>query len=64
MSSQEREQVLASYRGRVLPDDHPLVLEVARVLDRLRPHAHGMQSSEMRLSVIAEDQPNAFVTPG
>lgn len=58
-------QILAEYRGKILPEHHPLHRMVERVLERLIPHS-GLPAETNRWTVhlINDDTKNAFVLPG
>lgn len=64
MGEQSYREVLAEYRGRILPDHHPLSLMVDRILRRLIPLAP-IPGANWRVHVIHDDSMmNAFVLPG
>ncbi|RMJ21701.1 mitochondrial inner membrane [Aspergillus sp. HF37] len=64
MGRQQYDQVLASSRGRILPDNHPIARSVNRVLGRLIPEAP-IEGADWRVHVINDDSmANAFVLPG
>ena len=60
------EETVRQYRGKILPENHPYTVLVARVVERLLPATHGLSASEeWRVHVIDDpDQKNAFVLPG
>ncbi|KAJ5755433.1 hypothetical protein N7533_004976 [Penicillium manginii] len=64
MGAESYREVLASERGKVLPDSHPLTKSVDRVLQRLIPMAD-IEGAEWKVHVIKDDgNANAFVLPG
>ena len=59
------QQVLQQYQGKVLPANHPMTVQVARVVERLLPTTGGLAGEDWRVHVIDEPQEkNAFVMPG
>ncbi|KAJ9609045.1 metalloendopeptidase [Cladophialophora chaetospira] len=57
--------VLNEFRGKVLPTDHPLTVQVARVVEKLLPTTRGLGGDDWRVHVIDDpEQKNAFVMPG
>ncbi|KAE8380308.1 TCP-1/cpn60 chaperonin family-domain-containing protein [Aspergillus bertholletiae] len=57
-------EVLNENRGNILPDHHPLTMQVNRVLQRLIPQAP-IEGADWRVHVIKDDSMlNAFVLPG
>ena len=59
--------LLSDYRGRMLPQDHPNVVVVKRVLDRLLPAVEKVmgKKTDWRVHVINDPKTeNAFVIPG
>ena len=64
MGRESYEEVLSSYRGGILPDNHPTTAMVKRVLDRLIPVAP-VKGATWEVHVIKDDgMMNAFVLPG
>ncbi|KAJ5596018.1 peptidase [Penicillium hetheringtonii] len=64
MGKQSYREILVQERGKVLPDYHPLVKYVDRVLQRLIPEAP-IEGAEWKVHVIKDDgMANAFVLPG
>jgi predicted Zn-dependent protease len=64
MGRRQYDQVLASNRGQILPDNHPIARSVNRVLGRLIPEAP-IEGADWRVHVINDDSmANAFVLPG
>ena len=64
MGMAQYKQVMQEYRGRILPDWHPNVRLVRRVLARLIP-ASGLEGQNWEVHVIDDKQQmNAFVIPG
>lgn len=64
MGKQQYGQVINEFKGRILPEWHPHVKMVRRVLERLIP-ASGLDGQEWEVNVIDdEEQLNAFVIPG
>ena len=58
-------EVLQEFRGKVLPADHPLTMQVARVVEKLLPTTRGLAGDDWRVHVIDDpEQKNAFVMPG
>jgi predicted Zn-dependent protease len=59
------ESLLQEFRGKVLPANHPLTVQVARVVEKLLPTTHGLAGGDWRVHVIDDpQQKNAFVLPG
>ncbi|KIW72900.1 hypothetical protein PV04_01061 [Phialophora macrospora] len=59
------ESLLQEFRGKVLPADHPLTVQVARVVEKLLPTTRGLAGDDWRVHVIDDpQQKNAFVLPG
>ncbi|KAJ5984297.1 hypothetical protein N7481_006396 [Penicillium waksmanii] len=64
MGAESYREILASERGKVLPDYHPLTKSVDRILQRLIPMAD-IEGAEWKVHVIKDDgMANAFVLPG
>ncbi|KAF7587404.1 hypothetical protein BBP40_007264 [Aspergillus hancockii] len=64
MGEQSYQEVLDEVRGRILPQHHPLTMEVNRVLQRLIPQA-SIDGADWKVHVIQDDgMMNAFVLPG
>ena len=64
MGKQQYEQIINQFGGRILPEWHPHVKLVRRVLERLIP-ASGLEGQEWEVNVIDDKaQLNAFVIPG
>ncbi|MCJ1307360.1 hypothetical protein MMC25_001006 [Agyrium rufum] len=64
LGKQNYEQIMRQYRGKILPDHHPDVRTVHRVLNRLIP-ASGLQDLAWKVHVIDDkEEMNAFVIPG
>ncbi|KAL9117763.1 MAG: hypothetical protein Q9187_005699, partial [Circinaria calcarea] len=64
MGEQQYQQIINEFRGRILPEWHPHVKLVRRVLERLIP-ASGLEGQEWEVNVIDDKaQLNAFVIPG
>ncbi|ETI28559.1 hypothetical protein G647_01009 [Cladophialophora carrionii CBS 160.54] len=59
------ESLLQEFRGKVLPAEHPLTMQVARVVEKLLPTTRGLAGDNWRVHVIDDpQQKNAFVLPG
>lgn len=60
------DQVKEQYRGQILSDHDPRVLQVRKVLERLLPFAEGEGLRDLNWEVTVIDSPeqNAFVAPG
>ncbi|EXJ64608.1 hypothetical protein A1O7_00945 [Cladophialophora yegresii CBS 114405] len=59
------ESLLQDFRGKVLPAEHPLTMQVARVVEKLLPTTRGLAGDNWRVHVIDDpQQKNAFVLPG
>lgn len=58
------QQTLEQYADQILPASHPSHQLVARVLQRLIPHAGLSEREEWEVHVIQDPQENAFVVPG
>lgn len=57
--------VLQEFRGKVLPSDHPMTVQVSRVVEKLLPTTRGLAGDDWRVHVIDDpEQKNAFVMPG
>jgi Zn-dependent protease with chaperone function len=54
---------MQQYKGKMLPENHPMTRMCERVVARLAP-ATGMEGVDWKVHVIDEDIPNAFVIPG
>lgn len=54
---------MQQYKGKMLPENHPMTKMCERVVARLAP-ATGMEGVDWKVHVINEDIPNAFVIPG
>ncbi|KAJ5090292.1 hypothetical protein N7532_008976 [Penicillium argentinense] len=64
MGAETYREILATERGKILPEDHPLTRMVDRVLQRLIPEAP-IPGANWKVHVINDpDQANAFVIPG
>ncbi|KAJ9297519.1 hypothetical protein DTO271G3_4294 [Paecilomyces variotii] len=64
MGEQSYREIMQQYRGRILPDNHPLTIEVRQVMKRLIPQAP-IQGADWKVHVIQDDsEMNAFVLPG
>ncbi|KAE8326507.1 TCP-1/cpn60 chaperonin family-domain-containing protein [Aspergillus sergii] len=64
MGRQSYQEVLNENRGRILPEYHPLTMQVNRVLQRLIPQAP-IEGADWKVHVIKDDSMlNAFVLPG
>ncbi|KAE8392410.1 peptidase family M48-domain-containing protein [Aspergillus alliaceus] len=64
MGKQSYEEVLNEARGRILPEHHPITMQVSRVLQRLIPQAP-IEGADWKVHVIKDDDMlNAFVLPG
>ncbi|KAE8167067.1 TCP-1/cpn60 chaperonin family-domain-containing protein [Aspergillus tamarii] len=64
MGRQSYLEVLNENRGSILPEHHPLTMQVNRVLQRLIPQAP-IEGADWRVHVIKDDSMlNAFVLPG
>ncbi|RDW81233.1 M48 family metallopeptidase [Aspergillus mulundensis] len=64
MGEQSYQEVLRDWRGRMLPESHPLTVMVNRVLHRLVPLAP-IEGADWEVHVIQDDNMvNAFVLPG
>ncbi|OOO09798.1 peptidase M48 Ste24p [Aspergillus oryzae] len=64
MGRQSYQEVLNENRGRILPEYHPLTMQVNRVLQRLIPQAP-IEGADWKVHVIKDDNMlNAFVLPG
>ena len=64
MGEQSYREVMQQYRGRILPDNHPLTIMVAQVMKRLIPQAP-IEGADWKVHVIHDDSNmNAFVLPG
>lgn len=64
MGEQSYREVLQQYRGRILPDNHPLTIMVGQVMKRLIPQAP-IEGADWKVHVIHDDSNmNAFVLPG
>lgn len=64
-SSNEYQQQLNEYRGKVLPPNHHLTKIVTRVVNRLLPTTGGLAGDDWQIHVIdAPEIQNAFVMPG
>ncbi|KIX05869.1 uncharacterized protein Z518_03842 [Rhinocladiella mackenziei CBS 650.93] len=58
-------QVLAEFKGKILPSNHPLTKEVAHVVERLLPTTGGLAGDEWVVHVVDDPSTmNAFVMPG
>ncbi|PYI03411.1 hypothetical protein BO78DRAFT_349845 [Aspergillus sclerotiicarbonarius CBS 121057] len=58
------QSILKDVKGGLLPDDHPLTMEVRRVCERLVAHAPA-HNADWKVHVIHDmSQENAFVLPG
>ncbi|KAK2755777.1 putative secondary metabolism biosynthetic enzyme [Arachnomyces sp. PD_36] len=70
LGKQSYNQIMAEYRGRILPASHPYTQFVDRVMRRLIPFAEmgggqGGMTTDWEVHVIKDDQMrNAFVLPG
>ena len=63
--SEAYQSVLQEFRGKFLPADHPLTMQVARVVEKLLPTTGGLAGDDWRVHVIDDrNQKNAFVMPG
>ena len=57
--------ILNELGNKMLPADHPSTVQVAQVVERLLPTAHGLAGGDWRVHVIDDPkQKNAFVMPG
>ncbi|KAE8406080.1 TCP-1/cpn60 chaperonin family-domain-containing protein [Aspergillus pseudonomiae] len=64
MGRQSYQEVLNENRGSILPEYHPLTIQVDRVLQRLIPQAP-IEGADWKVHVIKDDSMlNAFVLPG
>ncbi|THC94103.1 hypothetical protein EYZ11_006432 [Aspergillus tanneri] len=64
MGTKEYQQLLSDLQGKVLPENHPLTVQVNRVLHRLIPNAP-LEGADWKVHVINEpNEVNAFVLPG
>ncbi|OAG39538.1 hypothetical protein AYO21_06182 [Fonsecaea monophora] len=64
-SAEMYKSVLKEFQGRILPADHPLTMQVAKVVERLLPTTRGLAGDDWRVHVINEPrEKNAFVMPG
>ncbi|KAK9469896.1 peptidase family M48-domain-containing protein [Lipomyces arxii] len=65
MGDYQYQSVLHEYRGKILPDHHPMVADVQRVMAKLIK-VSGITDVEWKIHVIADPRlpPNAFVLPG
>lgn len=59
------DEIIQQYRGKILPDSHPVTRVVAKVVERLLPATQGLAGDEWKVHVIDDpEQMNAFVMPG
>ena len=58
------QQVMREYGGKVLPASHPQSRMVRRVLEKLVPNSGLERQGGWEVSVIEDEQANAFVIPG
>jgi len=64
MGMEQYNQVIQEFRSKILPQWHPDVKLVQRVLDRLIPSS-GLEGQQWEVNVIDDkEQMNAFVIPG
>lgn len=72
MGAQAYHETLAQYRSRILPNSHPVSVQVRRVVSRIvnaakeldEKRAPGAQPTSWSVHVINDPQKNAFVLPG
>ena len=59
-------EVQQQYQGQMLPDGHPSVRRVKKVLERIIPFAEeaGLRDVDWEIHVIDSPEANAFVAPG
>ncbi|EXJ70347.1 uncharacterized protein A1O5_06415 [Cladophialophora psammophila CBS 110553] len=57
--------LLQEFQGNILPPDHPLTMQVAKVVEKLLPTTRGLAGDDWRVHVINDPrEKNAFVMPG
>ncbi|KAK9451362.1 peptidase family M48-domain-containing protein [Limtongia smithiae] len=65
LGAQQYKSMLAEYRNRLMPENHPDAIRVRRVMTRLI-EVSGLPELDWKIHVIADNRepPNAFVLPG
>ena len=63
MGMLQYQQIMQEYQRSILPDSHPHVKMVRKVLERLIPNSN-LEGQEWEVHVIHDPKMNAFVIPG